>query len=162
MSLRLNPFSGTALTILLCFSSLAVAQGTKKSTQEKGSQVEKTNRPIHEETIQLLTPINLNEKDHGRELKLKVGDRFSITLPTNPSTGYQLFMLTSGDEPWKFLSKRFMSEGKSLPGKGGQEQFFFQVTKAGTSRVSFISARIFDLEGTLKETKPFQVLITVK
>ena len=183
MTLRLNPIFGTALTLLLCASAFTGAQDAKtqnaksqsaktqgektqsaKSQGEK-TQVEKSTAPLIVEGVNLIqgmSSVNLNEKDNGKDVNLKVGDRFSITLPSNPSTGYQLFMLTTGDEPWKFESKQFKSEGKSMPGKGGREQFFFVVTKKGVGRLSIISARVFDLKGTLKEAKPYQVFVTAE
>jgi predicted secreted protein len=183
MTLRLNPIFGTALTLVICASAFTGAQDAKtqnaksqsaksqgaktqsaKSQGEK-AQVEKSTAPLLIECVDLvqgMSPVNLTEKDNGKDVNLKVGDRFSITLPSNPSTGYQLFMLTTGDEPWKFESKQFKSEGKSMPGKGGREQFFFVVTKKGVGRLSIISARVFDLKGTLKEAKPYQVFVTAE
>ena len=183
MTLRLNPIFGTAHSLLLCAcllcaSAFTGAQNTKtqnaksqgaktqnaKSQGEK-TQVEKSTAPLLIECVDLvqgMSPVNLNEKDNGKDVNLKVGDRFSITLPSNPSTGYQLFMLTTGDEPWKFESKQFKTEGKSMPGKGGREQFFFVVTKKGVGRLSIISTRVFDLKGTLKEVKPYQVFVTAE
>lgn len=106
----------------------------------------------------------LDQSSNGKELKIKVGQQIVVTLPTNPTTGYQLFMLSTGDEPWTLASKKYMQDAHE-PGRvgvGGKNQYVFTATKKGMGAISFVSARVFDLEGTLKTSKPWQVSVTVE
>ena len=106
----------------------------------------------------------LDEKSNGKELKIKVGEKIVVTLETNPTTGYQLFMLSTGDEPWSLSSKKYIQDPHEDDevGVGGRNQYIFTATKKGQGAISFVSARGFDLQNTLKGARPWQVVVTVE
>lgn len=108
--------------------------------------------------------VNLGTKDNGKEIKVKVGQQVVVTLPTNPTTGYQLFMLSTGNEPWSLTSKKYIQDPREADevGVGGKNVYTFTPTKKGQGAISFVSARVFDLENTLKSAKPWQVSVTVE
>ena len=106
----------------------------------------------------------LDQSSNGKELKIKVGQQIVVTLPTNPTTGYQLFMLTTGDEPFSISSKNYVQDAHE-PGRvgvGGKNQYVFTAWRKGMGAISLVSARVFDLEKSLKSTKPWQVSVTVE
>jgi len=106
--------------------------------------------------------LKLTSASKGKEYSVKKGDTFSVTLPSNPSTGYQLCMISTGAEPWSVVGRSFKSDAKEpTPGAGGQETITFKASKAGEGQVIFVNIRTFDLE-TLKEANPWSVNVTVK
>lgn len=106
----------------------------------------------------------LDAKSNGKEMTIKVGEKIVVTLETNPTTGYQLFMLSTGDEPWTLSSKKYIQDPHEDDevGVGGRNQYVFTATKKGQGALSFVSARGFDLQNTLKGAKPWQVTVTVE
>lgn len=109
-------------------------------------------------------PQVFTENHNGREISLKKGQSFVISLKSNPTTGYQLHMVSRGDEPWKLVKQQYKSEANPdrKTGVGGVERFEFKTTKAGTARLTFVDVRSFDMKGTLATATPWQLTIVVK
>ncbi|MEI7576844.1 MAG: protease inhibitor I42 family protein [Armatimonadota bacterium] len=106
----------------------------------------------------------LTEEYNGREIAVKKGESFVVSLKSNPTTGYQLHMISRGDEPWKLIKQQYQSEANSgrKTGVGGVERFEFKATRPGTARLTFVDVRSFDMKGTLATATPWQVSIVVK
>lgn len=100
----------------------------------------------------------------GKEVTVKVGQPFSITLPTNPTTGYSLYLLSDGQEPWRLDSRLYKPSPspKGTVGVGGHETFKFTATKTGTSLVAIVAARPFELKANLRASQPFTLRVNVK
>jgi inhibitor of cysteine peptidase len=114
----------------------------------------------------MLTSISIGngQKSASKEISTKVGKTFSVTLDENPSTGYQLAMLSTGGEPWKLVSRKYVQK-KSEPGMtgvGGKTTFTFRATKKGAGVLAFVNVQMFSLESTLKESTPVSYSVTVK
>lgn len=106
--------------------------------------------------------LKLTSASNGKSYTIKKGDTFTVTLPSNPSTGYAQCMIVSGSEPWTVVGRSFKSDAqKDIVGAGGQETITFKAGKAGSGKVIFVNIRAFDLE-TLKTAEPWSVGITVK
>lgn len=106
--------------------------------------------------------LKLTSASKGKEYTVKKGDTFTVTLPSNPSTGYAQCMIVSGGEPWTVVGRSFKSDAKgSEVGAGGQETVTFKATKTGSGQVIFVNIRTFDLS-TLKEADPWSVSVKVK
>lgn len=109
-------------------------------------------------------PTVLKEEQNGSSVTLKKGEKFVVALKTNPTTGYQLHMISRGDEPWTLVSQQYRQDPTTGPatGVGGVELFEFKAKKSGSARLTFASLRTFDMKGTLRAAEPWQVSITVK
>ncbi len=91
----------------------------------------------------------LTEHDGSKESVFKQGDRFSVHLPANPSTGYSWSltiapksggMLIRTQEP-EFQSSRGSA---ALCGAGGVEIWKFRAAKPGKTRLTFSYARLWE------------------
>ncbi len=106
--------------------------------------------------------LKLTAASNGKNYTIKKGDTFSVTLPSNPSTGYAQCMIVAGSEPWSVVGRSFKSDAqKDIVGTGGLETITFKAGKAGTGQVTFVNIQTFNLE-TLKSAEPWSVGITVK
>jgi inhibitor of cysteine peptidase len=83
--------------------------------------------------------VSLTEKDQGRTIKLSRGEAFSVTLQSNPSTGYgwevtgirpQILRQTS--------APRYRAVGPQLAGSGGVQEFRFKAVGAGISALTIV------------------------
>jgi inhibitor of cysteine peptidase len=78
---------------------------------------------------------NLNETDNGKQITVKPGDVITLTLNSNPTTGYSWHVMEidnailaqQGDPEYKQASG---TEG--LVGAGGTETFHFKASGAGS------------------------------
>lgn len=91
-------------------------------------------------------PLQIKEADKGKEFTLKLHDTFSVTLPTNPSTGYSWYVLT-GTSTWKLKSRFIITPKRTknppMPGAPVTEVFTFQTTGKGTSDLRLVPARSY-------------------
>jgi len=78
----------------------------------------------------------LTAEDSGKSIQIKTGETFTITLESNPTTGYQ-WMVLDVDE--KILSQvgdaEYQSKGTVMPGSGGEETFTFKALKSGKTEL---------------------------
>lgn len=105
----------------------------------------------------------LTQASSGKSYTINKGDTFTVTLASNPTTGYQLHMIVDGSEPYSLVSKSYKSDPNpgGMTGVGGSSTYTFKGTKSGTGEVIFVNIRKFDLD-TLKEAVPWSVKVTVK
>lgn len=98
------------------------------------------------------------------EVSALVGKTFSVTVNENPTTGYQIALLSTGTEPWKLVSRKYKQDpAKSgAVGVGGKTTFTFKATKKGNGVVAFVAVRMFDLADTLKDAAPIVYNVKVK
>lgn len=101
----------------------------------------------------------------SKEVQVPVGDSFTVTLCSNPTTGFQWSesaqisdgtVLQQADH--KFISPE--SEPPPPPGTPGQEVWTFQALKKGKTTVSMEYSRPW--EGGEKGTWTFVLTVTVK
>jgi inhibitor of cysteine peptidase len=77
---------------------------------------------------------NLTDADNGKQIFIKTGDMLTLTLPSNPTTGYSwqvmeidnAILTQNGEADYKQSSD---SEG--LVGAGGTETFHFKAVGTG-------------------------------
>ena len=78
-----------------------------------------------------------------KKLTVKVNEKFSIKLESNPSTGYQWFKeFNSGF--LKFISSNYSSDDlnkSNITGKPGTQKFVFKALKAGKTDITLTYAR---------------------
>ena len=78
----------------------------------------------------------LTAEDSGKSVQIKTGETFTITLESNPTTGYQWTVL---DVDEKILSQvgdaEYQSKGTVMPGSGGEETFTFKALASGKTEL---------------------------
>jgi inhibitor of cysteine peptidase len=110
----LSSRSLTALVLLLLIIGLAGCQ----DRADAGSTVE------------------LTAADSGRTITLAPGDRLSITLGSNASTGFRWVLTTEPDPAVVALSgSRYVAPETELVGAGRTEIWTFQATGEGTTTI---------------------------
>ncbi|KTC78411.1 protease inhibitor I42 family protein [Legionella brunensis] len=82
--------------------------------------------------------------------------QFEVTLPANPTTGYQWTVESYDKSIIKLLSSRYVAPQTKLIGAGGQMQFTFQLLKGKSypqnTTLQFKYARPWEPEtGTMKQ-----------
>ncbi len=85
-----------------------------------------------------LTPIKQN-------INVNVNEKFTIVLPSNPSTGYSWTPLYSA-EYLNLESRDFIPSQGGLIGASGTEKFVFKAVKSGETDLSLYYNRIWDPE----------------
>ena len=102
----------------------------------------------------------LTEADAGRSIELRVGDKLEITLPGNPTTGFQwevsvgdITILQPSGEP-KF------EPSNSAVGSGGKITLRFEAVGTGQTGLKLIYHRPFEKDVPSAQT--FEVTVTVK
>ena len=107
------------------------------------------------------TPIqSLTEADAGRSIKLRVGDKLEVTLPGNPTTGFQWEVGSVDTSVLKPIGKPEYKSSSNALGSGGQFTFRFEAVAPGQTTLQLIYHRPFE-----KDTPPaqtFEVTVTVK
>ena len=81
------------------------------------------------------------ERDNGELVQVRSGERITIELKENPTTGYR-WMITSIDEA--FLVREgdaFVPPDQKTPGAGGLRRFFFRAKSAGSTVLTLINKR---------------------
>ena len=88
------------------------------------------------------------------DVQLKPDEIYTITLPANPTTGYQ-WQIRQGKVPpcLKFLRKEYKSDEATddIVGVGGQAIFIFQAVEKGKGQVTFDYIRTWE-----PQKKPLQ------
>jgi inhibitor of cysteine peptidase len=97
-----------------------------------------------------------------KELSVKAGDSFTITLGSNPTTGFQWESAVISDQGViTETSHQFVGpEDENLVGAAGRDVWTFQALKKGTSTVSIAYSRPW--EGGEKGVWTFSGVVTVK
>lgn len=84
------------------------------------------------------------EEEPGTEqtVNTKAGENFSVSLESNPTTGYQWEADFESDYV-EFLDKQFVEypQEPDIVGMGGRETFLFQALKSGETEIKFSYSR---------------------
>jgi inhibitor of cysteine peptidase len=101
----------------------------------------------------------LTEKDSGSSVSLHVKDRLAVTLPANPTTGYQ-WEIDGGDTNiLRPIGDPVYEPTGNLPGSGGKTTFQFEAAGAGSTKLRLIYRRSF--EKNVPPASTFELDVTV-
>ncbi len=76
----------------------------------------------------------LSEKDTA--VTFSAGDKFSISLDSNPSTGYSWALcVTEGGENLLILNSDYATPKPAVPGQGGMQIWHFKTLNPGNVRI---------------------------
>jgi inhibitor of cysteine peptidase len=87
-------------------------------------------------------PIAIDKDDNGRTVSVAVGQTLQLSLPSNPSTGYD-WSLAGGTPPQlQLLAESFETSGTpGIAGAPGTRVFAWRTVKAGTGQLTLRYAR---------------------
>ena len=102
----------------------------------------------------------ISEADNGRAIELRVGDKLEVTLPGNPTTGFQwevsdvdsLILTPIGDPEFEPSS--------NAVGSGGSITFRFEAIGTGQTNLKLIHHRPF--VGDVPPTQTYEVTVIVR
>jgi len=98
-------------------------------------------------------------QDPGIPIKVQPDDEFSISLTSNPSTGYLWKMtLPEGDKTVTFLGSDHVVSQTGMMGAPGQEIFKFKATTPGEVKADFVYRRPWETV-TAPPRKVFTILV---
>ena len=105
------------------------------------------------------SPRELTEKDSGGTLTAKVGEQFTVSLESNPTTGYAWSFAAPYDEDVLVLSSdRFANpEEKELVGAPGRRILTFSIVGPGKSGIRLEYKRPW--ERNARPARVFQLLL---
>ncbi len=103
-----------------------------------------------------------NSKQISKEVEVAVGDSFTVTLCSNPTTGFEWESAKISDQAvLQLLDQKFVSPEKTgLVGAPGQEVLTLKALKKGTSSISMEYSRPW--EGGEKAEWTFGLTVVVK
>jgi inhibitor of cysteine peptidase len=104
--------------------------------------------------------VHIDEDDSGSTIGLNVGDRFDVTLPGNPTTGYSWERVPGTPELLKQVGEpAFVPESEAL-GAGGRVTLTFEAVASGSGPLALIYHRPFEQETPPLNT--FEVKVEVR
>ena len=101
----------------------------------------------------------LTEIDNGRSIELRVGDILEVTLPANPTTGFQWEVSEVDNAILRPIGEPKFEPSSNAVGSGGQVTFRFEAIGTGQTALKLIHHRAFEEDVPPIET--FEVNITV-
>ena len=98
----------------------------------------------------------------AREVEVKVGDTFTITLDSNATTGFQWTVEAkiANENILNQISHDYIALNRKALGQAGTEQWAFKAINAGTTTVSLSYDR--NWEGGEKGVRTFELTAVVK
>lgn len=108
--------------------------------------------------------VELGFNDKGSLIELEKGDKITIQLDSNPTTGYSWIPSEEIDtDVVSLISSEFLQieKEKELVGAGGQEIFIFEAKNSGQTEIILNYQRPWE-ETELKDEFIFNIYVTVK
>ena len=106
------------------------------------------------------TAIKLGESDNGTTINLNTGDKFTLTLPGNPTTGYSWEISEIDSTLIELVGEPAYETDSNRIGSGGMFTFTFKALSAGRSNIKLIYHRSF--EQGVEPADIYQVTLDVK
>ena len=80
----------------------------------------------------------LKGEDNGTRIQCAVGEKFSVTLASNPTTGYQWDVAEADESVLKLLRTEYTADRPRMIGSGGMETFTFEVVGRGETTLTLV------------------------
>lgn len=103
---------------------------------------------------------HLTEADAGRSIELRVGDKLEVTLPGNPTTGFQWEVSVGDTAILRPSGEPEFEPSSSAVGSGGKITMHFEAVGTGQMRLTLIYHRPFEKDVPPAQT--FEVTVTVR
>ena len=90
-------------------------------------------------------PVTITWGNRNKEVAVKAGQTFTVRLSSNPSTGYQWYVL-AGPGPFQLVGRKYAGRPAKpgVVGAGGEEVFTFKATGAGSGFLRLYYIRPFE------------------
>ncbi len=85
--------------------------------------------------------VRLSARDNGRRVEIRVGQRLTVELRANPSTGYSWALVSSGEPVILRVGEPAFREDSRMAGAGGTLTFEFRARQPGTGSLELVYAR---------------------
>ena len=126
--------------LLLLIASLLSACGTSATPEKSAKQI--------------------TEADAGHQIELRTGDTLEITLPLNPTTGFQWEVSDLDSTILRPVGEPIFKPSSNAVGSGGQVTLHFESVRAGQTALRLILHRPFETDVAPMQT--FEVTVIVK
>jgi inhibitor of cysteine peptidase len=104
----------------------------------------------------------VSESEERLARTVKRGEKFTIELQSNASTGYRWHLIYFDKSILKLISSEFATKLTNQIGTAGIQQFNFEATKEGTTRIKLAYKRSWETDkkkrGNITITIPKQYL----
>lgn len=96
----------------------------------------------------------------GQTIELTVGQTHTVTLASNPTTGYRWHVAAPPDEGiLKLVGSEYKKPDSKLIGAGGHESWTFRGVGTGKTTVVMIYVRPWEKDGKAARTASFSVVV---
>jgi len=85
----------------------------------------------------------LDESSDGQAITLRVGERFTLTLAENPSTGFR-WQLVADAAPLCSVAADHFEPAVHPPGRPGMHSWEFEAAQAGDARIALAYRRAWE------------------
>ncbi len=104
--------------------------------------------------------VRLEARDSGRRVELRVGQRFSVALRANDSTGYSWKVVSSGGPVLRMLGEPAFVEDSRRAGAGGTATYEFRAEEAGDAALRLVYVRAWEKDAKPSQTFSLTVVVT--
>jgi inhibitor of cysteine peptidase len=104
--------------------------------------------------------VRLTARDGGRRIDVRLGQRITVELPANPSTGYSWDVVSSGEPVVGPLGEPAFTASSHLPGAGGTLRYVFRAREAGTAELRLVYSRRWERDVAPADTFTVTVVVT--
>ena len=104
--------------------------------------------------------VRLEARDSGRRLELRVGQRFSVALRANDSTGYSWKVVSSGEPVVRIEAEPAFVADNHMAGAGGTLTYGFRAEQAGEAFLRLVYVRPWEKDAKPAATFTLTVAVT--
>ena len=148
----MKPYSIGLLTMAatLALAMAAYSQETIKMTATNDNSMQAGTTNISDKTEEYLNP--------GEPIKVKVGQRFTIRMESNPTTGYGWQLSKDLDNIIVLITNTFIPPDSKLCGAGGHELWTFKAVEQGQTNILMKYVRPWEKDQPAR-TNVFMVIV---
>ena len=101
----------------------------------------------------------VTERDDGRTVKMRIGEKLLVQLEGNPTTGYEWSLAALNEKYLSFQGEPEYQRDSNLIGAGGTYTFIFDTLEPGRTTLTLQYARPFETSVSPERTFSVDVLI---
>ena len=83
-----------------------------------------------------MSEVTLTAADNGKSIRVAPGEKLTLRLKENPSTGFRWTVDMSNNEYLTLRSSDYIPDSGGVPGGGGKRVFIFEAKRIGNFRLS--------------------------
>src|SRR5262245_33400034 len=105
-------------------------------------------------------PEPAHSADPPARFDVLAGERLTVTLPSNRTTGYQWQLGRPPDERvLRLVGMEYVGPERDVPGAGGQEVWTFEAVAPGTATIRLNYVRPWERNAPAGQSRVFEVLV---